>query len=217
MTQESQQPRIKIRIESFSDLVFGLALSIGSLVLLSRPYSSITDVEVNVLDFGFSFVIIVFTWLGYSRTMATLPGETSTSLYLNIVLLFLVAIEPYLFFILVSAPTPQSADAFSVPYGLNVAALLLVQGGLSRLALVANRQKAPGGLDRLHPEVIARLRRVSISAAIIGIVYLISTLPYFWVPIGPTFLRFVIWFLSFPIVPAVRGARKPKILSQTNA
>ena len=29
-------PRIKIRIETLSDLVFGLALSIGSLVLIGR-------------------------------------------------------------------------------------------------------------------------------------------------------------------------------------
>jgi uncharacterized membrane protein len=99
LTREDQEPKIKIKIQSFSDLVFGLALSIGSIVLLSRPFSTITDVEVNVLDFGFSFVIIVFTWLGYSRTMAVLPVETSTTLYLNIVLLFLVAIEPYFFYL----------------------------------------------------------------------------------------------------------------------
>jgi len=215
MAQEDQQPRIKIKIQAFSDLVFGLALSIGSIVLLSRPSSSIADVEANVLYFGFSFVIIVFTWLGYSRTMAVLPNETSVSLFLNIILLFMVAIEPYLFFVLVSAGTTQSADLFSVPYGLNVGAIFLVQGGLARLAFVENRRKGAEGPDRLHPEVMARFRRISISDAIIGILYLVSVLPYFWLPIGPTFLRFLIWFSSFSIFFMIRGvSRRPKTANQ---
>jgi uncharacterized membrane protein len=212
MAQEDQPPRINIKIRSFSDLVFGLALSIGSIVLLSRPFSSITDVEVNVLDFGFSFVIIVFTWIGYSRTMAVLQTETSVSLYLNIVLLFLAAIEPYLFYILVSANI-QLVESFSVPYGLNVGAIFLVQGGLARLVIIEDKQNESLGRDRLHPELIAQFRRVTISDVIIGIAFLVSTLPYFWVPIGPTYLRFLIWFSSLSTFFVVRGvSRKPKIV-----
>jgi len=115
MSLEEQSPRIKLRIESLSDLVFGLALSIGSVVLISRSASSITDIEFNVLYFGFSFLIIVVTWLGYSRTMAVLPSETPNALFLNLLLLFLVAIEPYLFYVMVSAHPFQLVDVFSVP------------------------------------------------------------------------------------------------------
>src|ERR1700722_908550 len=109
-----QQPKIKIRIESLSDLVFGLALSIGSLVLLSKPALSLNDVVINVVEFGFSFLIIVFTWLGYSRTMAVLSSETPHTLYLNLFLLFLVAVEPSLFYVLVSSTTNVFAEVFSV-------------------------------------------------------------------------------------------------------
>ena len=217
MTQEEQQPpRIKIRIESLSDLVFGLALSIGSIVLVSSNVSDIGQLEGNVADFGFSFVIIVFTWLGYTRTMAALPGETPTSLYLNILLLFLVAVEPYLFFVLVSAKGIPLAESFSVPYALNVAAIFLVQGALARLVIHEDRRKKLDDKNRLHPEVLARFRRIAFSDVIIGILYLLSTLPIFWIQVGPTYLRFIIWFSSFSIFFVVRGlARKPKTLVQT--
>ncbi len=63
--QEDSPPRIKVRIESLSDLVFGLALSIGSLEFLSTPGQTAFELEKNVAYFGFSFSILVFTWLGY--------------------------------------------------------------------------------------------------------------------------------------------------------
>jgi hypothetical protein len=45
-------PRIKIRIESLSDLVFGLALSIGSLVLISNGVPTPFELLSNVLIFS---------------------------------------------------------------------------------------------------------------------------------------------------------------------
>jgi hypothetical protein len=104
-------PRIKIRIESLSDLVFGLALSIGTLFLVGNVPQSGQDILVNMALFGFGFFIIVMVWLGYSRTMAVLPIEVPFALAANLVLLFLVAIEPYLFFVLVLSKTPGLADA----------------------------------------------------------------------------------------------------------
>jgi hypothetical protein len=68
-------PRIRIRIETLSDLVFGLALSIGSLVLIGKAPQSGLDLAIDILLFGFGFFVIVMIWLGYSRTMAVLPGE----------------------------------------------------------------------------------------------------------------------------------------------
>jgi hypothetical protein len=56
-------PTIRIRIETLSDLVFGLALSIGSIILIEHiPHDAaalISDVEL----FAFSFLIIVGIWL----------------------------------------------------------------------------------------------------------------------------------------------------------
>jgi len=60
---------------------------------------------VNHQHLGFGVLIIVLTWLGYSRTMAVLPIDASSALLANLVLLFLVAIEPYLFYVLTSMRT----------------------------------------------------------------------------------------------------------------
>jgi hypothetical protein len=66
-------PTIRLRIETLSDLVFGLALSIGSITLIEHiPVDAahlINDVEL----FAFSFLIVVGIWLGYTRIIAVLP------------------------------------------------------------------------------------------------------------------------------------------------
>ena len=46
---DPSSPRIKVRIESLSDLVFGLTLSIGSLFLVNRVPQNGQDLGVNVL------------------------------------------------------------------------------------------------------------------------------------------------------------------------
>src|SRR2546425_928114 len=46
----------KSRIESFSDIVFGLALSIGALSLIGRPVSDAEAVTADLVVFGYSFL-----------------------------------------------------------------------------------------------------------------------------------------------------------------
>lgn len=55
----SAVPRINIRVESLSDLIFGLALSIGSLELLARTPQTPIDLATSVGLFAFSFLIAV--------------------------------------------------------------------------------------------------------------------------------------------------------------
>jgi hypothetical protein len=55
----STSPKIKVRIESLSDLVFGLALSIGSLTLIGKLPQTAQDLVTDVVLFGFSFLIVV--------------------------------------------------------------------------------------------------------------------------------------------------------------
>lgn len=76
----SAVPRLNIRVESLSDLVFGLALSIGSLELLARTPSSPKDLATSVGLFAFSFLIVIATWFGCSRIMAVIPKETGGAL-----------------------------------------------------------------------------------------------------------------------------------------
>jgi hypothetical protein len=193
-----QPPRIKVRIESLSDLVFGLALSIGSIILVgSAPPTSGAGIAYNVLIFGFSFAIIVLTWLGYSRTTAVLPEDVPYAVVTNLGLLFVVAIEPYLFYVLVNATTAEFADAASVAYALDVGGMFLSQAALAYL-VVRHEKTANGSSSKpLHPVTLKRFRLVVLTNSIVGIIFVLSALPIFWVstPIG--YIRFDLWSSSF--------------------
>jgi hypothetical protein len=201
-------PRIRIRIESLSDLVFGLALSIGSLILVGRLPQSGQELGVNVLLFGFGFLIVVLAWLGYSRTMAVLPVEVRFALLTNIVLLFLVALEPYLFYVLQTVQTAGLADAASVAYALDVGGMFFMQAALAYLVVSEDRSGLHGQLP-LHPAVLARFRRVARADAVVGLVFAVSALPFLWVdtPIG--FLRFYLWSSSLLVPMAMLSGRRP--------
>ena len=192
-------PRIKIRIESLSDLVFGLALSIGSIILVGKQPQTGQDILDNVLLFGFGFLIIVMTWLGYSRTMAVLPAEAPFALVANLVLLFIVAIEPYLFYVLTSVQTAGLADAASVVYALDVGGMFLMQAALGRMVVKGEKAHLRAQLP-LHPVVLERFRRVMILNAVIGLIFVVSALPVFWVNTPAGYLRFYLWGSSFLFV-----------------
>jgi len=211
--QKKEDPphRIKVRIESLSDLVFGLALSIGSLEFLSSPARDPVGLGKNLVYFGFSFFILVFTWLGYSRTMAVLPRETESSLYLNLVLLFLTAIEPYLFYVLVTSPTDNDANIASTAYALNVSGLFLVQAALGRLVVTQDKQNKLRNERTLDSVIIARFKGVVLAEIIVAAFFLVSTLPVFWgiqTPLGEA--RFIFWWSAF-VVFFLRRRPKSKV------
>jgi hypothetical protein len=199
--------RIRVRIESLSDMIFGLALSIGSLFLIGRVPQSGHDIAVSVLLFGFGFVIIVMTWLGYSRTMAVLPVEVPYALAANLVLLFVVAVEPYLFYVLESASSLGMVDAASVAYGIDVGAMFLMLAVLANL-VVKEGERGGRGQKPLHTEVLARFKIAVKLDFAIGAIFLVSALPFFWVDTPVGFVRLDMWFSSFLIFTIGRVARR---------
>src|SRR3989441_6333668 len=91
--------RPRPRLESLSDLIYGLSLSIGaiSLVITNSQASTVSDINRNVLEFLFVFLILITSWIIYTSDMSVLPIETRLVTFLNVVLLILVVIIPYLF------------------------------------------------------------------------------------------------------------------------
>ncbi len=91
---EHRRPRP--RIESLADLIFGLSLGIDSIALL--PSATVTPFEMNVriLGFGFAFLFVITAWLIYTTYASVLPMDARFVTFLNIVLLLLVALIPYL-------------------------------------------------------------------------------------------------------------------------
>src|SRR5438034_6697255 len=84
--------RPRPRLESLSDLIYGLSLSIGaiSLVITNAQTSTVSDINRNVLEFLFVFLLLITSWIIYTSDMSVLPIETRLVTFLNVVLLILV-------------------------------------------------------------------------------------------------------------------------------
>jgi uncharacterized membrane protein len=187
--------RIKVRIEGLSDIVFGLALSIGSLVLIANLPPTPGALGTDIVLFIFSFVLVVTSWFLYSRIMSVLPVEVGGALILNLVLLLCVALEPYTLYVLDSTQNLSLLEWSSFTYAVDVGVIYLVLAGLARIFLI--EAKKPETELRIHPSIVEGFRRSMWAEAFLGGVFAVSALPFFWVqtPIG--YLRFDIWYLSF--------------------
>lgn len=184
--------RTKLRVENLSDLVFGLALSLGSIILISHSVDTPLDLVTNLALFGFSFLIVIWIWSGYTRIMAVLPIEIRGTFVLNIVLLFCVAVEPYLFYVLFEGPFSLLDFASSV-YAFNGGAMMFILAGLTRLLVGEERKGLPTpGFS------MKRFRRAMYAEISSGLVFWASAFPFFWVhdPFG-SFVRFDMWYAVF--------------------
>jgi uncharacterized membrane protein len=213
-----EKTRIKISSRlaphSFSDIIFGLALSISALFLTQNRVLTWQDFAWNVLLFGFSFLVIAITWLLFSRTVSALSSEVPSELFLNLVLLFFVALEPYLFYMLMNGATQNLLSFTSVGYALDVGLMFVVLAMLASLVLKREETvEAEDQRPRLHAKALQSFRHMMIAEYAVGALFLVSVAPIFWVvtPIGH--MRFVLWYSSFLIflVSHSVGHRKNKV------
>jgi uncharacterized membrane protein len=184
------------RIEALSDLVFGLALSIGAIVLVTQtaPKTS-ADVISSLIEFGFSFVVLLRVWTRYTSIMTDLPFDTSGTRNLNLFLLFLVSVEPYLFYLLFGSlgrhPTiVLSSDFTTAIYALDLAGLFSVLGFMTYL--LAQEEKT-----QHVPELVRNFQFSANTQVVAALLFLISADGYFWrvAPAGIP-LRFWIWVIA---------------------
>src|SRR2546428_12207690 len=104
--------------------------------------------------------------------MAILPFEIRGSYVLNLILLFCVAIEPYLLYVLFSGPLDLLNFASSV-YALDAGAMMLILAGLVYLPLGEEKKR---DTRRLPPPHLARLTRVMRAGTASGGVFTLSAL-----------------------------------------
>ena len=226
MTEESlehHKTRIKISSRltphSFADIIFGLALSIGAVFLTQNRVQTSQDFAWNVFLFAFSFIVIAITWLSFSRTMSALPIEVPSTLFLNLILLFCVSLEPYLFYMIMNNATQNLLSFTSVGYALDVGFMFVILGTLASSVLKENRRLEGEYLrPRLDAKALLTFRRMMIVEYAVGALFLVSAAPIFWIqtPIGH--LRFVLWYLSF-LLPLISfrywSLERHKILKKT--
>jgi uncharacterized membrane protein len=159
------------RIEALSDLIFGLALSIGALTLIGQQPTSFKALIDALGLYGFSFLILVSVWLSYSTITSVLPAETETLTSLNIVLLFLVSIEPFLFNQLFAEDGSMFSDV-SMVYAIDLAAMFMILAFFNHTLTSEEKSLVP-------KDHLKRYRFARNYALLIASVFLISTLPFF--------------------------------------
>ena len=198
MSQNTEQSNPKPRIESLSDLIFGLALSIGALSLISKPPGSPAEIRSDIIGFTVSFVILISVWLRYTSIMSVLPMETTTTILLNVVLLFLVSIEPYFFDLLNIGPNPTQSQLVNLEYAsvlfaLDIAGLMAIMAFFTHILTVEEKKL-------VSIELIRKYRLVRNSLFLAAGLFLLSALPQFWAwKIQGTAFRFYFWLVPLGI------------------
>ncbi len=209
-------PSSKPRIESLSDLIFGLALSISALSLIGRPVTNLVEITNSLLVYFFGFLILISVWFRYTRTMDFVRIETPVAMALNVALLFFVSVEPYLFNLLISSQSPVVGLSdldwwlfISSLYAVDLGSLFLILGIYDVAALRSPR--APP-----TEETATRLRAAR-NAHFIGAAFIfVSLLPAFgtWTlsfGAGPTNIpvRALMWWAPLVLIRGQRFLTRP--------
>ncbi len=189
-------------IEKLTTAVFGFALAVGALSLTAANPETAADVVEGLVLFSLSFLILVVIWWGTSDIMSKINQDKPVTIFLNIVLLFFVAIEPYLLNILnISA---QLFPLASTLYGIDMAFLMGLSAALCHILLKEN--KATLTAQQLRYFTIRRTNQFMCAG-----LFFISLLPQFleWTLAGMS-VRILIWFttLAFSLIVSARRRNK---------
>ena len=181
-------------MESLSDLIYGLSLSIGAinLVITNNQSSSASDINKNILQFLFVFIILITSWIIYTSDMSVLPIETRLVQLLNVLLLMLVATIPYLFDQVVSTFNPSSVqDYASILFTADYAGTLFIMAVFSHIIAQEEENLVDG-------DIMIRMRRVRNRLSLLAIIVVLSiAAPWDWIVLGVR-VRLYIWLL--PII-----------------
>ncbi len=206
-TQEGDRPRRRPRprLESLSDLIYGLSLSIGaiSLVLTNAQSSTVSDINRNVLEFLFVFLLLITSWIIYTSDMSVLPIETRLVTFLNVVLLILVAIFPYLFDQVVSTFNPDSVQEYaSILFTADLAGTLVIMASFAHIIAREEEHLVDG-------EIMIRFRTARNRMSVLTVVVLLSlAAPWDWLFLG-VHVRLLIWYVPIVSFWVNRMARSP--------
>lgn len=204
--QSAAERRPRPRIETLADLIFGLSLSIGSIALIANAPTSTTDILSHMAAFGFTFLILITAWLIYTTDMSVLPVETKSIMFLNVPLLLLVAMVPYLLNITELGNSVLGVDPSAIKDFASTLFALDLTGILVILALFAHVISLEE--NRLVDPDHARLFKSGRNRmAVLAVIMAISVAPVFWQPLFGVPLRLYIWYIPLISYWAGRALR----------
>ncbi len=200
--------RPRPRIETLADLIFGLSLSIGSLALLTSAPVNSGEINNHILAFIFTFLSLITAWLIYTTYMSVLPTETRAVTFVNILLLLLVALVPYLLnavevpnAALIKADAAAIQDYSSQLFALDLSGILLILAAFAHILSIEENHLVPAETIRLFKN---GRNRMAVLAALMAI----TIAPQFWqfrafdVP-----LRLYMWYIPLISYWAGRALR----------
>lgn len=199
MLQEIQhngkrKTQVKLKPDSFSDIIFGLALSMGSLILIENRVQVWQSFVWNIGLFAFSFAIIAMVWLSFSTTMRYLSTEAPAAIFLNLVLFFCVILEPYLFYMLMNS-SGQLSMVISEVFAFDAGFMFFVLGIMAEMVVKEARINHPN----YYSYDLKTLEYMIYPRYIVGALFLISVIPVFWIQTPLGHLRPVIWCSSLAV------------------
>jgi len=174
------------RLEKFKSItteVFALTLGLGAFSLSTIPRTSLVEVAQAVGAFAIAFFYIALIWIIQSRFFENYPLYDDAFLALNFVILFLVAISPFL--MQGFSMSSDFADPMSILYALDIMGIYAILGVLHQRYIRQNK-------DRLEAEETREAKMDRNMQFIISAWFLISAL----IPIQ---YRFIFWMLLPPM------------------
>ncbi len=161
-------------------------------MITNNQSSSASDINRNILQFLFVFIILITSWIIYTSDMSVLPIETRLVQLLNVLLLMLVATIPYLFDQVVSTINPSSVqDYASILFTADYAGTLVVMAVFSHIIAQEEEHLVDG-------EIMIRMRRVRNRLSLLTVIVLLSlAFPWDWLLLG-VHVRLFIWLV--PII-----------------
>jgi len=189
------QPYTRPRIQTLSDMVFGLALSIGAVTLVGAAPVTSQDFLVSLAYYTLSFLIVIRVWLSYTSILSSMPVETQDLMDLNIILLFSVSVEPYIFReILITSGNMWSTT--SAVFSVDLAAMYAVLAVFAHYLGDEDRKLVPESLFAKHRRNRNYLL-LTTAILLVSLIPIFGTLTVFSVQLGASLtnihLRVIVW------------------------
>ncbi len=172
--------RPRPRIETLADLIFGLSLSIGAIALIASSPTSSDEINSHVVAFAFTFLMLITAWIIYTTYMSVLPTETRVVTFLNVTLLLLVALVPYLLnSVELANPSLSAPEASAIRNYSSTLFALDLSGILAILAIFAHVISSEEK-KLVAPELAKLFRNGRNRMGILAVLMAISVAPQFW-------------------------------------